>query len=39
MLTPGSVMDMEGYVRIGFANNPQVMKIGLEKFSEFLAEL
>jgi len=39
MLTPGSVMDMEGYLRIGFANSTQSMKIGLEKLSEFLAEL
>lgn len=39
MFTPGSAMDMEGYVRIGFANNPEVLAIGLAKVSEFLAEL
>ncbi|WDE10419.1 aminotransferase [Thalassomonas haliotis] len=39
MFTPGSVMDMEGYVRIGFANNPEVLATGLAKVSEFLAEL
>ena len=39
MFTPGSALDIEGYVRIGYANNPEVMKIGLEKVSEFLAEL
>ena len=39
MFTPGSVMDMEGYVRIGFANNPQEMALGLQKVSEFLATL
>ncbi|WDE06941.1 aminotransferase [Thalassomonas viridans] len=39
MFTPGSVMDMEGYVRIGFANNPEVLVAGLAKVSEFLAEL
>jgi len=39
MLTPGSAMDMEGYLRIGFANNTQTMEIGLQKLSEFLAEL
>lgn len=39
MFTPGSALDMEGYVRVGFANNPEVMKVGLAKFSEFLAEL
>ncbi len=39
MFTPGSVMDMEGYVRIGYANNPAVLKEGLARTSEFLAEL
>jgi len=39
MLTPGSAMDMEGYLRIGFANNTQTMKIGLQKLSEFLADI
>jgi aspartate/methionine/tyrosine aminotransferase len=39
MFTPGSALDMEGYVRVGFANNPEVMKVGLAKVSEFLAEL
>ncbi|MBV8046485.1 MAG: aminotransferase [Paludibacterium sp.] len=38
MLTPGSVMDMEGYLRIGYANNPDVLKAGLAKMSEFLRE-
>ncbi|CAG21904.1 aminotransferase [Photobacterium profundum] len=39
MFTPGSVLEMEGYVRIGYANNPQVLKEGLKKVSEFLAEI
>ena len=39
MFTPGSVLEMEGYVRIGYANNSQVLKDGLQKTSEFLAEL
>ena len=39
MLTPGSALDMEGYVRIGFANSPEVLKEGLEKISGFLATL
>ncbi len=38
MLTPGSALDMEGYVRIGYANNPDVLKQGLGKISAFLAE-
>jgi aspartate/methionine/tyrosine aminotransferase len=39
MFTPGSVMDMEGYVRIGYANSAEVLQAGLAKTSEFLAEL
>jgi aspartate/methionine/tyrosine aminotransferase len=39
LFTPGSVMDMEGYVRIGYANNPSVLSEGLAKTSEFLAGL
>jgi aspartate/methionine/tyrosine aminotransferase len=39
MLTPGSAMDMEGYVRIGFANNQQALRQGLALLSEFLQEL
>lgn len=39
LFTPGSVLEMEGYLRIGYANNPQVLKEGLAKFSEFLSEL
>jgi len=39
MFTPGSALDMEGYVRIGFANNPEVMAVGLKLVSEFLTEI
>ena len=39
MFTPGSAMDIEGYVRIGYANNPDVLKLGLSKVSEFLREV
>lgn len=39
MFTPGSVMNMEGQVRIGYANNAGVIKEGLKKTSEYLAEL
>ncbi|MBL4601840.1 MAG: aminotransferase class I/II-fold pyridoxal phosphate-dependent enzyme [Emcibacteraceae bacterium] len=38
MLTPGSAMDMEGYLRIGYANNVDILKTGLNKISEFLSE-
>lgn len=36
MLTPGSALGMEGYLRIGYANNPSILKEGLAQFSEFL---
>lgn len=39
MFTPGSALDIEGYVRIGYANNPEVMKEGLARVSEFLREI
>ena len=38
MLMPGSALNMEGTVRIGFGNPTADMKIGLEKISEFLAK-
>ena len=37
MFTPGSALDMEGYVRIGYANNRNVLEAGLAKVSQFLA--
>jgi len=36
MLLPGKALDMEGYLRIGYAFDPDALKIGLEKTSEFL---
>ena len=39
MLTPGSALDMEGYVRIGYANDTEVLKAALEKVSQYLASL
>lgn len=38
-LTPGSCFDLEGYVRIGYACDTQVLKDGLAKVSEFLRTL
>jgi aspartate/methionine/tyrosine aminotransferase len=38
MFTPGSALDMEGYVRIGYANHRDVLEQGLAKVSRFLAE-
>ena len=37
LLTPGSAMDMEGFVRIGYGNETAVLREGLERFSAFLA--
>ena len=37
MFTPGSVMEMEGYVRIGYANPTAALKQGLARVSAFLA--
>ncbi|KQT50644.1 aminotransferase [Aureimonas sp. Leaf454] len=38
MLTPGSAMDMEGYLRIGYANSEHVLREGLSRMSRFLRE-
>jgi len=37
MLTPGSALEVEGYLRIGYANNPQVLADGLALVSEYLS--
>lgn len=39
MMLPGSALDMEGFIRIGYCNNPEILKKGLELTSEFLREL
>jgi aspartate/methionine/tyrosine aminotransferase len=39
MFTPGSVMHMEGWLRVGYANDPDILRAGLAKASVFLAEL
>lgn len=38
MLTPGSTMDMEGYLRIGYANGEAILREGLTRLSQFLKE-
>ena len=38
MLTPGSAMDMEGYLRIGYANGENILREGLVRISQFLRE-
>ncbi|BFG75252.1 aminotransferase [Paraburkholderia terrae] len=39
MFTPGSALDVEGYVRIGYTNNREVLVAGLAKVSEFLRDV
>ncbi|MEM7189416.1 MAG: aminotransferase [Pseudomonadota bacterium] len=38
MMTPGSALHMEGYLRIGYANNPVILSEGLARTSGFLAQ-
>lgn len=38
MLLPGSALDCEGFVRIGYCNSPEIEKEGMEKISEFLKQ-
>jgi aspartate/methionine/tyrosine aminotransferase len=39
MFTPGSAFEMEGYVRIGFANPLDVLQQGLGRVSNFLRDI
>jgi aspartate/methionine/tyrosine aminotransferase len=39
MFTPGSALDIEGYVRIGYANGTEVLEKGLARVSGFLKDL
>ena len=39
MVLPGKAMDMEGFFRIGYAFESDIVEIGLNKISEFLKEL
>lgn len=36
MLTPGSALNMEGYLRIGYANNPAILREGLNRLEHYL---
>lgn len=36
MLTPGSALGVEGYLRIGYANSTEVLQEGLRAFGEYL---
>ena len=37
MLLPGSALEMEGWLRIGYANSADVLRDGLIRVSEFLS--
>ena len=39
MLTPGSALDMEGHLRVGYANNQAVLEAGLDRMADFLGAL
>jgi len=39
LFTPGSALDMEGYVRVGYANTPAIVASGLPRVSAFLRRL
>ena len=39
MLCPGSVLEMEGYLRIGYANHESILREGLQRMSGFLKKL
>lgn len=39
MFTPGSALNMEGTLRIGFANTPSILKEGLNRVSAYLKDL
>ena len=38
MLLPGSALDMEGYLRIGYCNDPGITEAGLTRFGEWLRQ-
>lgn len=37
LFTPGEALNMEGYVRIGYANTPEILRQGLKRVSAFLS--
>ena len=39
VVVPESTFDMEGYVRIGYANSPDILTAGLERLSDYLANM
>ena len=39
LFAPGSALNMEGWIRIGYANDPEILKTGLEAVSKYLPSL
>ena len=39
MFTPGAAMGMEGFIRVGYANNSDVLRAGLSRVSEYLKNI
>jgi aspartate/methionine/tyrosine aminotransferase len=39
LFAPGSAMDMEGWVRIGYANDPKILSKGLSVLSDYLDKI
>ncbi len=39
MLTPGSVMEMEGWLRMGYANHTRILREGLDRLGSFMVRV
>ncbi len=39
MFTPGSALNMEGYLRIGYANTPEILEEGLKRVGAYFAKV
>ena len=39
LFAPGSALNMEGWIRIGYANDPEILKTGIEAVSKYLPSL
>ncbi len=39
LFAPGSALNMEGWIRIGYANDPEILKTGLQAVSNYLLSL
>ena len=39
MLTPGDAFEMEGYARIGYANDRETLEAGLKNYPSYLGDI